>query len=132
MPRKDVSPIDGKFKIKGKEDRDLTLEFVNPDDTDKHIVEELTDADLMDKLPSPPPTWRDRPINWFANFNVYNKKDGKKNGYASVEYYITVNLEAGKSLLFYYDGQVHDRTDELRRDGRVKLNVGDPPSGAWP
>ncbi|MBI5840053.1 MAG: hypothetical protein HZB19_08110 [Chloroflexi bacterium] len=132
MAKKDVTPVNGKFKIKGKDNRDLTLEFVNSGDTDTHIVEEKTDNDVFDKLPTPLPTWQGQPINWFANFSVYNKKDGKKNGYANVEYYITVSLEEGKMLFFYYDGGLHDATDELRKNGRVKLNVGDPGSGAWP
>ena len=132
MAKKDVSPVNGKFNIKGKDNRDLVLEFVNPTDTDKHIVEELTDADLMDKLPSPPPTWNGQPINWFSNFSVYNKKDGKKNGYANVPYTITLTPESGKSYFVYYDNALHEITDELKRTGKATLTAGDPPTGSHP
>lgn len=132
MAKKDVSPVNGKFKIKGKDDRDLVMEFVNPTDTDKHIVEELTDADVMDKLPSPPPMWNGQPINWFANFNVYKKKNSNKNGYANVPYTISLTVESGSSYFVYYDNAVHEITDELKRTGKVTLTAGDPPVGSYP
>jgi hypothetical protein len=132
MAKKDVSPVNGKYTIKGKQDRDLVLEFVNPVDTNTHIVEELTDADLLDKLPSPPPTWNGQPINWIANFSVYKKKNGNKNGYANVPYTISLTVESGTSYFVYYDNAVHEITDELKRTGKAILTAGDPPTGQIP
>jgi len=133
MARKVVTPDpSGRYTIEGKDGRNLVFEFVNSIDKDNHIIEELVGDDLEDKLPSPRPTWKGQRINWFVNFSVYNKKGNEKNGYASVPYFVSVNLEEGKSLLFYIDGQVQDKTEELRRNNRVRLSAGDPPGGYVP
>ena len=132
MAKKDVTPVDGKFTIKGKDNRDLTLEFVDPHDTDKHIVEELTDSDVTDKLPSPEPNWKGQKINWFANYNVYKKKNNGKDGYANVPYTIALAVEEGSTYLMYYGNALHDITDELKRNGRARLSAGDPPTGKVP
>src|SRR6266508_3059065 len=132
MAKRDVPNDNGKFHIKDKDNQDIVLEFVNPDDAKNHIVEELTGDDITAKLPSPRPTHNGKSINWFANFNVYNKKDNKKDGYANVDYTIAIPFTERTQYFVYYDKALHEITDELRTTRKAKLKAGDPPSGSIP
>jgi len=132
MARKDIAPVDGKFRIQGRDGRDLILEFVNPGDQDNHIVEELTGDDLEDKLPSPRPTWEGKPISWFANYSVYTKSKGQRQGYASVPYRISLTVASGTTYLVYHGRALHDVTKQLAEAGHVTLTAGDPPWGQSP
>jgi len=129
MGQKDVSPKNGKYKIKGKNNKDLDLEL-----SGDYIVTEFdTDlASLRTKAPNIPTN-----IDWFACFAVYKKKNGKKDGYANVSYTVTLDkssVEPGKKLYAYYNDQLHDlTTDPSYKDqgNKIKfsLSVGDPPIG---
>ena len=128
MSEKPVSPDKGKYKIRGKNNRDLEL-TIDDVDLKKYIVEELDGEDMNRKLPTNTPV----PINWFACFSVYNNKDGKKNGSAKVQYSFKVSLDNDQQRLFVGIGaNAVDVTDELRTTGKVTLSEGDPPTGTYP
>jgi hypothetical protein len=127
MSARPVSPVNGRFKIPGKNNRNLEL-TLDDRDLSRYIVEELDGDDMASKLPASNPL----NINWFACFGIYNKQNGKKAGHASVRYSFTVELDEGQRLFVAYGGEAHEVTDEIRRNGKVTLSEGDPPTGTIP
>lgn len=127
MSARPVNPVNGRYTIPGKDNRNLEL-TLDDKDLKKYIVEELDGEDMQSKLPANPPV----DIVWFACFSVYNNRDGRRGGYASVRYSFTVQLDPDQRLYVAYGGEAHDVTDELKRNGKVTLNEGDPPVGHYP
>jgi len=127
MGEKTVNPVNGKYTIPGKNNRNLEL-TLEDSDLKKYIVEELDGEDMNRKLPSSNPLG----INWFACFSIYKSKDGKKNGHANVKYSFTVTLDEGQRLFVAYGGEAHEVTDEIKKNGKVTLSEGDPPTGSVP
>ena len=126
MSAKPVDPVNGKYTVPGKNNKNLELTL---DDTDlkKYIVETLDGDDMTAKLPT-----SGLQINWFACFSVYKAKDGKKDGYATVKYSFTVDLDEGQRLYVAYNRQFYDVTDEIKKNGKVTLSEGDPAVGGVP
>ena len=123
-----VHPDQGKFKIPGKDRKELELTI--DDDPEKYIVENLED-DMAGKIPSSAPA----EINWFACFAIYNNDNGQKRGYARVKYSFKVNMDGIEKLyvgLGGKDGEAKDVTEEMKRNGKVTLTEGDPPVGHYP
>jgi hypothetical protein len=127
MSAKPVNPVNGKYTIPGKDNRNLEL-TLDDSDLKKYIVEDLDGEDMAAKLPASNP----QNINWFACFSIYNSKDDKKNGYAHVKYSFTVRLDEGQRLFVAYGGEAHEVTDEIKKNGKVTLTEGDPPTGTIP
>ena len=127
MSAKPVSPVNGKYTIHGKDNRNLEITLEDRD-LQKYIVEELDGDDMNSKLPSSNPLH----IDWFACFSVYNSRDGKKQGYANVRYSFTAPLEEGQRLFVAYGGQAFEVTDEIKKNGKVTLDEGDPGAGTVP
>ena len=128
-PGKPVNPVNGKYNIPGKDNKDLEL-TIDDRDLKKFIVEDLED-DMTDKTPSSTP----EPVTWFACFAIYNNKDGKKDGYAKVKYSFTVDMDNIEKLyvgLGGPNGYAKDVTEEIKQNGKVTLNEGDPPVGRYP
>lgn len=127
MSARPVDPVNGKYTIRGKDNRNLELTL---DDSDlrKYIVEELDDDDLNSKLPSSNPLH----INWFTGFSIYKKKNGMRDGYAKVKYAFTTRLDEGQRLFVAYGGQAFEVTDEIKKNGKVTLSEGDPGAGTVP
>ena len=137
MGQKDVSPQDGKYKIKGKNNKDLELKLSGNDDD--YIVTEF-DADLASiktKVPNlPEQTPSGNPIEWFACYAVYKKdksKPNKKGGYASVDYTVTLkkaDIPDGKNLYAYYNNSLNQLVYTTNGNKiTFSLNAGDPPIG---
>ena len=123
-----VNPDKGKYKIPGKDRKDIELTI--DDDPEKYVVENMED-DMADKIPSS----ASRDIRWFACFAIYSKDNGNKNGYAKVKYSFKVNMDGIEKLYVGLGGKagsVVDVTDEMNRNGKVDLNDGDPPVGRYP
>ena len=123
-----VNPDKGKYKIPGKDNKDLELTI--DDDPNKYVVESMED-DMSDKIPSSAP----QDIHWFACFAIYNKNNGNKNGYAKVKYSFKVNMDGIEKLyvgLGGKPGSAVDVTDEMKKNGKVELTDGDPPIGRYP
>jgi hypothetical protein len=123
-----VNPDKGKYKIPGKDRKDLELTI--DDDPDKYVVENMED-DMADKIPSS----ASQDIRWFACFAIYSKENGNKNGYAKVKYSFKVNMDGIEKLYVGLGGKAGsavDVTDEMNRNGKVDLNDGDPPVGRYP
>ena len=123
-----LNPDEGKYKIPGKDRKDLELTI--DDDPDKYIVENMEDS-MADKIPSSAA----REINWFACFAIYNKNNGRKQGYAKVKYSFKVNMDGIEKLyvgLGGKDGEAIDVTEEMKKNGKVTLDEGDPPVGHYP
>lgn len=127
MGKKTVQPVGGKFKIDGKDNKSLEL-TLDDKDLDKYIVEQMDGADMNDKLPATNP----QNINWFACFSVYNKKNGKKNGYANVKYSFPATVADGQKFFVAYNKTVYDVTEEVKKNGKVSLSEGDPAAGTTP
>ena len=127
MGKKIVKPEHGKYTIHGKDNKNIDLTLESPD-LDQFIVEELDGADMDDKLPASPP----EAIRWYACFSIYKNKDGKKDGYATVTYSFPVSLDPGQKFYVAYNRQAYDKTDEVRRTGRVTMSEGDPATGNYP
>jgi len=127
MSAKPVSPVNGKYTIHGKNNRNVEL-TLDDSELKKYIVEELDGEDMTGKLPTSNPL----SINWFACFSVYKSKEGKKDGYARVKYSFTVNLNDGQKLFVAYGGQSFEVTDEIKKNGKVTLSEGDPGIGTVP
>jgi hypothetical protein len=127
MGEKPVTPVNRKYTIPGKNNKNLEL-TLDDADLQKYIVEELDGDDMTAKLPSSNP----ENINWFACFSIYKNKDGKKDGYANVKYSFTVSLDEGQRLFVAYNRQSYDVTDEIKKNGKVTLREGDPASGTVP
>lgn len=129
MGKKIVSHSGGKHKITGKGGRksfDLALSAKNLDD---YIVEELDGTDM--KVPAENPL----NINWFACFNVKNKKD---NNYASVQYSFEVDVDEGQRIFLAYPNKqgvitAHEMTGNVKNKKlKVELSEGDPAVGGVP
>lgn len=129
MGKKIVSHSGGKHKITGKGGRksfDLALSAKNLDD---YIVEELDGTDM--KVPAENPL----NINWFACFNVKNKKD---NHYASVKYSFEVDVDEGQRIFLAYPNKqgvitAHEMTGNVKNKKlKVELSEGDPAVGGVP
>ena len=127
MGAKPVDPVNGKYTIQGKNNRNLELTLDDPD-LKKYIVEELDGADMDSKLPSTNPLG----VNWFACFSVYKSKDGKKDGYASVKYSFPVTLAENQRFFVAYNKTAYEVTDEIKKNGKVTLSEGDPGTGTVP
>ena|SRR5215510_2365196 len=127
MGAKSVDPVNGKYTIQGKNNKNLEL-TLDDSDLKKYIVEELDGTDMTNKLPASNP----QNITWFACFSVYKNKDGKKDGYATVKYSFTVSLDEGQRLFVAYGGQAYEVTDEIKKNGKVTLSEGDPGTGHIP
>ncbi|HEX6269599.1 MAG TPA: hypothetical protein VFZ43_05140 [Anaerolineales bacterium] len=127
MPERPVNPANGRYTIRGKNNRKLDL-TLDDSDLDKYIVDELDGDDMQAKLPSDNPLG----INWFACFSIYNKRNGNKSGYATVRYSFTTSLEEGQRLFVAYNRQYYEVTDEMKRNGKVTLSEGDPATGSVP
>ena len=113
MGKKIVKHSGGRHKITGKGGKksfDLALSAKN---LDEYIVEELDGDDM--KVPADNPL----NINWFACFNIKNKKDNK---------YATVNYS------FEFDVVPNQRITDKVKKGRMKveLSEGDPAVGGVP
>lgn len=127
MGAKPVSPQNGSFTIRGKNNNNLKL-TLETTELDKFIVEELDGADMDSKLPSKNPLG----IDWFACFSVYDKKkDGKKGGYATVKYSFEIALAENERFFVAYNNTAYDVTDEMKK-GKVTLSQGDPAAGVVP
>lgn len=123
-----VNPDQGKYKIPGKDKKDLELTI--DDDPEKYIVENMED-DMSDKIPSS----ARKDIKWFACFAIYNNNNGHKNGYAKVKYSFKVDMKDIEKLyvgLGGPNGYAKEVTEEVRRNGKVDLDEGDPPIGRYP
>ena len=123
-----VNPDKGKYKIPGKDKKDLELTI--DDDPDKYVVENM-EEDMADKIPSS----ASRDIRWFACFAIYSKENGNKNGYAKVKYSFKVDMDGIEKLYVGLGGKAGsavDVTDEMKTNGKVDLNDGDPPVGRYP
>lgn len=127
MSTKPLSPVNGKYRIHGKDTRTLEL-TLDDSQLQNYIVEELDEEDLTAKLPSSNP----ESINWFAGFQIYNSQNGQKSGNATVQYSFTVPLEKGQKLFVAYRGRAHDVTKEMENSGKVTLREGDPAVGSAP
>ena len=127
MGARPVNPVNRKYTIQGKNNRNLDL-TLDDSDLSKYIVEELDNDDMQAKLPSENPLG----INWFACFSISNKKNGNKAGYASVRYSFEVRLDPGQRLFVAYGGQSFEVTDEIKQNRRVTLTEGDPATGTVP
>jgi hypothetical protein len=122
-----VSPVNGKYTIRGKDARVIEL-TLDDRDLQNYVVEELAGDDLTAKLPPATPD----NTNWFAGFSVYNGQNGQKLGYATVQYSFTVPLEKGQKLYVAYGGRAYDVTKEMQDSGKVTLRQGDPGVGSAP
>lgn len=123
-----VDPDKGKYKIPGKNKKDVELTI--DDDPDKYIVENMED-DMTNKIPSS----ARKDINWFACFAIYDNKNNQKGNYAKVKYSFKVNMDGIQELwigLGGKDGEAINVTDEIKKNGKVTLNEGDPPVGSVP
>ena len=123
-----VHPDQGKYKIPGKDNKDLELTI--DDDPDKYIVEDMEDT-IADKIPSS----ANKDIKWFSCFAIYNSSNGRKNGYAKVKYSFKVNMDGIEKLYVGLGGKTGsavDVTEEMKQKGKVDLNEGDPPVGRYP
>lgn len=138
MGQKDVSPKNGKYKIKGKNAKDLDLEL-SGNDNDYIVTEFDTDlASLQAKVPNlPSQTPSGDPIDWFACYAVYkkdNQKPNKKGGYANVGYTVTLkkaDIPVGKKLYAFYNNDLNELPYTTQGNKiSFTLNVGDPPIGA--
>ena len=127
MGERRVNPVNGRYTIPGRNNRNLEL-TIDDIDLNKYIVEELDDDDMRRKIPAS----ASRRINWFSCFSIYKNKDGHKDGYANVKYSFTVDMSGIQELYIAYDDQVHDVTEEMKNNGKVSRNVGDPPVGSYP
>ena len=128
MSPKPVDPQEGKYKIPGKDKKDIELTLEG--DPLHYIVEDMED-DMTDKIPSS----ASKDINWFACFAIYNKSNGHKNGYANVKYSFKVNMDGIEKLYVGLGGKTGsavDVTDEMKQKGKVDLSDGDPPVGRYP
>jgi hypothetical protein len=128
MSPKPVDPDQGKYKIPGKDKKDIELTLEG--DPLHYIVEDMED-DMTDKIPSS----ASKDINWFACFAIYNKSNGHKNGYATVKYSFKVNMDGIEKLYVGLGGKTGsavDVTDEMKKNGKVDLSDGDPPVGRYP
>lgn len=127
MSARPVNPVNGKYTIHGKDNRNLEL-TLDDSDLQKYIVEELDNDDLSSKLPLSNPLH----INWFTGFSIYQKQDDKKGEYAKVKYSFTTRLDEGQRLFVAYGGQSFEVTDEIKKSGKVTLHEGDPAAGTVP
>lgn len=127
MGVKTVVPQNGKFTIHGKKNNNLEL-TLDSSELDKYIVEELDGADMESKLPADNPLG----IGWFACFSVYNKKNGKKSGYAKVKYSFNVTLAPNERFFVAYNNTAYEVTEEIKKTGKVTLSEGDPAGGTFP
>jgi|SRR5215208_1422626 len=127
MSARPINPVNGKYTIPGKNNRNLEL-TLDDNDLKKYIVEELDGEDMNNKLPLSNPLG----INWFSCFSIYKSKDGKKDGYATVKYSFTVHLDEGQRLFAGYGRQSFEVTEEIKKNGKVTLNEGDPGIGTVP
>jgi len=128
MSPKPVNPDKGKYKIPGKNNKDLELTL--DDDPEKYIVEDMED-DMTGKIPSS----ASKNIQWFACFAIYNKKNEEKSDYAKVKYSFKVDMTGIEKLYVGLGGQsgyVKDVTDEMKQNNKVTLTEGDPPVGRYP
>ena len=135
MGQKDVSPTNGKYKIKGKNNKDLEMEL-SGNDNDYIVTEFDTDlASLQAKVPNlPNQTPSGNPIEWFACYAVYKKVNNKKGGYANVGYTVTLkkaDIPAGKKLYAFYNNSLNELAYTTKGNKiSFTLNAGDPPIGA--
>ena len=123
-----VKPDKGKYKIPGKDKKDLELTIDGA--PNNYIVEDLEES-MTGKIPSS----ASKDIRWFACFAIYNSSNGHKNGYAKVKYSFKVNMDGIEKLyvgLGGSNGYAKDVTDEIKQNGKVELNDGDPPIGRYP
>ena len=121
-----IRPEQGRFRLGGSKDADL--EGI---DDKKYNV--FTETEKLEKARADFPMY-----DWFASFLIKDK-DGKdvKN---LPEYTMKIDKpDSPETKLYYYlDGSVHllpyDDTDNKGNKKRikVKLSVGDPPTGAYP
>lgn len=137
MGHRDITPKDKKYKIKGKNNKDLELELSGNDD-DFVVTEFDTDlASLKEKAPDlPSNTPAGNPIDWFACFAIYvkdNSKPDKKGGYANVGYTVSLNktdVPEGKSLFAYFSNNLNPISYETKgKKISFTLSAGDPPIG---
>ena len=122
------NPDKGKYKIPGKDRKDIELTL--DDDPDKYIVEDMED-DMAAKIPSS----ASKDITWFACFAIYDKNNNSKGSHAKVNYSFKVNMDGIQKLyvgLGGKSGYAKDVTDEIKQNGKVSLNDGDPPIGRYP
>jgi|SRR5690349_8295267 hypothetical protein len=127
MSARPVNPVNGKYTIPGKHNKNLEL-TLDDKDTNKYIVETLDGTDMDEKLPSSNPD----NIDWFACFSIYINQNGQKHGYASVQYFFTYPLSENQRLFVSYNGRSHEVTQEMRNSGKVVLREGDPAAGSIP
>lgn len=138
MGQKDVIPKNGKYKIKGKNNKDLEMEL-SGNDNDYIVTEFDTDLpSLQSKVPNlPSQTPSGNPIDWFACYAVYikdNSKPNKKGGYANIGYTVTLkkaDVPEGKKLYAYFNNSLNQLSYTTQGNKiSFSLSAGDPPIGA--
>ena len=129
MGKKIVKHSGGRHKITGKGGKksfDLALSAKN---LDEYIVEELDGDDMKGPADNP------LNINWFACFNIKNKKDNK---YATVNYSFEFDVDPNQRIFLAHPNKegvitAYEITDKVKK-GRMKveLSEGDPAVGGVP
>ena len=137
MGQKNVTPKDKKYKIKGKNKKDLELELSGNDD-DFVVTEFDTDlTSFKEKAPNlPGQTPSGNPIDWFACFAIYvkdNSKPNKRGNYANVGYTVTLkkaDIPEGENLYAYYNNNLNQISYKTKGNNiSFTLSAGDPPIG---
>lgn len=121
-----ISPKNGKYELGGSKDSDL--EGIN-DKKYNVFTEEKKLAEARQRYPD---------YNWFASYTITDKND--KVVRELPEYTLKFDKpESADSRFYYYlDGTVHpvsfdDSEDKgNKKRVKVKLKVGDPPTGSYP
>ncbi len=129
MGKKIIKHSGGRHKIGGKGGKKSFELALNAKNLDDYIVEELDGDDM--KVPADNPL----NINWFACFNVKNKKD---NQYASVRYSFELDVDEKQRVFLAYPNKegvitAYEITDKIKKGKlKVDLNEGDPAVGGVP
>jgi hypothetical protein len=103
----------------------------------KAELHEVWQKDLPKDLPArwvDPEDGEEKAITWLNNFGVKDKKSGKFIERLDYDYEVEFDLPEGSKAV-YFDGKaVRFFESAERKDGKVKvrLNLGDPPTGRLP
>ena len=126
-----VEPKNGKYDLKGSKDTDL-------EGIDDKKYDVFTDtAETNEKLKQAKDAYPD--YTWFTSYTI---KDKQGNDVRTLDKEYTIELDplaSDKSELYYFlDGKAHKIPHQPAGDKngkkriKAKLNIGDPPAGAYP
>lgn len=126
MAQHKIKPENGKYKLAGSKDAEL-------EGIDDNKYDVFTETEKLEKARNDFPMY-----DWFVSYVIKDKNGHEVRGLPEYTMKIDRPDSPESKLYYYFEGSAHllsyDDTDDKgnKKRVKVKLTVGDPPTGQYP